>query len=47
VTAAAYSLAGGVLRVKGRNLDENEHVKLGAYHTLELEVQRAFTLTKV
>jgi hypothetical protein len=39
--------AGGVLRVKGRNLEESEHVKLGAYHTLELEVQRAFTLTKV
>lgn len=40
-------MPGGVLRVKGRNLEENEHVKLGAYHTLELEVQRAFTLTKV
>ena len=34
------------MRLKGRNLTENEHVKLGAYHTLELELQRAFTLTK-
>ena len=25
---------------------ENEHVKLGAYHTLELEPHRAFTLEK-
>ncbi len=28
-------------------MTENEHVKLGAYHTLELELQRAFTLHKV
>lgn len=27
-------------------MTENEHVKLGAYHTLELELQRAFTLHK-
>ena len=39
--------AGQQIRLKGRNLTENEHVKLGAYHTLELELQRAFTLYKV
>lgn len=27
-------------------MTENEHVKLGAYHTLELELQRAFTIHK-
>jgi protein pelota len=27
-------------------MTETEHVKLGAYHTLELEQQRAFTLFK-
>lgn len=27
-------------------MTETEHVKLGAYHTLELEPQRAFTLEK-
>ena len=27
-------------------MTENEHVKLGAYHTLELELRRAFTLHK-
>ena len=42
-----YAGAGQQIRIKGRNLTENEHVKLGAYHTLELELQRAFTLHKV
>ena len=40
-------LAGQQIRLKGKNLTENEYVKLGAYHTLELELQRAFTLQKV
>jgi len=34
------------LRVKGRNIEESEHVKLGQYHTLELALQRNFTLQK-
>jgi protein pelota len=34
------------LRVKGRNMIESEHVKLGQYHTLELALQRTFTLAK-
>ena len=38
--------AGASLRLRGRNLTETEHVKLGSYHTLELEPQRAFTLEK-
>jgi protein pelota len=37
---------GGVIRLKGKNLTENEHIKLGAYHTLELEEQRAFSVKK-
>ena len=41
------STAGQQIRLKGRNLTECEHVKLGAYHTLELELHRAFTLHKV
>lgn len=32
--------------MRGRNLTENEHVKLGAYHTIELEIQRTFQLHK-
>ena len=43
---AAPFTAGGTIRLRGKNLTENEHVKLGAYHTLELEQQRAFTLFK-
>jgi hypothetical protein len=38
--------AGSSIRLKGRNLTECEHIKLGAYHTLELEPQRAFSLAK-
>ena len=34
------------LRLKGRNVEENPHVKMGAYHTLDVETQRKFTLTK-
>ena len=43
---AAHLHAGQSIRLRGRNLTESEHVKLGAYHTLELEPQRAFTLEK-
>lgn len=38
--------AGQSIRLRGKNLTETEHVKLGAYHTLELEPQRAFKLEK-
>ena len=34
------------LRLKGRNIEENQYVKMGAYHTIDLETQRKFTLTK-
>jgi protein pelota len=43
-TAKIY--AGQSIRLRGQNLTETEHVKLGAYHTLELEPQRPFTLEK-
>lgn len=36
----------GQLHVAGRIAEENKHVKLGAYHTLDLELQRKFTLEK-
>lgn len=35
-----------VLRLKGRNIEENQFVKMGAYHTLDLELNRKFTITK-
>ncbi|KAL1225763.1 Protein PELOTA 1 [Cardamine amara subsp. amara] len=34
------------LRIRGKNILENEHVKIGAYHTLELELKRPFVLRK-
>lgn len=35
-----------VLQLKGRNIEENQHVKMGAYHTIDLELNRKFTLRK-
>lgn len=46
VEGVEYDAEGACIRLKGRNLSECEHVKLGAYHTLELEPQRAFELEK-
>lgn len=41
-----YDTQACMLRLKGRNVEENQYVKMGAYHTLDLELNRAFTLTK-
>lgn len=46
VETIEFDSLSSAIRLKGKNIAENEHVKLGAYHTLELELQRAFTLTK-
>ncbi|XP_018579916.1 protein pelota [Anoplophora glabripennis] len=35
-----------MLRLKGRNIEENQYVKMGAYHTLDLELNRKFSLRK-
>lgn len=35
-----------MLRLKGRNIEENQYVKMGAYHTLDLEMNRKFLLSK-
>jgi protein pelota len=29
-----------MLRLKGRNVEENPYVKMGAYHTIDLELNR-------
>ncbi|EDQ93058.1 uncharacterized protein MONBRDRAFT_13325 [Monosiga brevicollis MX1] len=34
------------LRVKGRNIEENKHVKRGQHHTIDMELNRKFTLIK-
>ena len=41
-----YDTQACVLRVKGRNVVENDYVKIGQYHTLDLELNKRFTLYK-
>uniref|UniRef100_A0A6N2NKJ6 Protein pelota homolog n=1 Tax=Salix viminalis TaxID=40686 RepID=A0A6N2NKJ6_SALVM len=44
--AIEYDKVGSVLRIRGKNVLENEHVKIGAFHTLEIELHRPFVLRK-
>lgn len=46
VESVEYDKVASVLRVRGKNLLESEHVRLGAYHTMELDQQRTFVLAK-
>lgn len=46
VEAIDFDTQACVLRLKGRNIEENQYVKMGAYHTLDLEVNRKFSLIK-
>ena len=41
-----FDPVGILMRVKGRNIEESEHVKMGAYHTIDLELNRSFTISK-
>lgn len=46
-TAAAHATSGSAtLHVSGQVSEENQHVKKGAFHTLDLEVDRDFTIIK-
>ncbi|KAF7862003.1 hypothetical protein EAF04_007883 [Stromatinia cepivora] len=46
VTSIDFDPQAGQLHVKGRICEENMWVKVGAFHTLDLELQRNFTLEK-
>jgi protein pelota len=46
VTGIDFDPQAGQLHVSGRVAEENKHVKVGAYHTLDLALQRNFTLEK-
>ncbi|KAK5722742.1 Translation factor pelota [Elasticomyces elasticus] len=46
VTKQDFDPQAGQLHVSGRVAEENPIVKLGGYHTLDLELQRNFTLEK-
>ena len=41
-----FDTEASTLRVNGKNVEENKYVKMGAFHTLDLELNRAFTITK-
>lgn len=41
-----YDGVAETLRVRGKNLTECEHMRLGSYHTLELDARREFQLCK-
>jgi protein pelota len=46
VTSTDFDIGSGQLHVAGKVASENEHVKLGQHHTLDLELNRKFTLEK-
>lgn len=46
VESTEFDTQACVLRVKGRNVQENQYVKMGQYHTIDLELNRKFVLTK-
>ncbi|KAL1602960.1 Translation factor pelota [Nothophoma quercina] len=46
VTSTEFDIGSGQLHVSGKVAAENEHVKLGQHHTLDLELNRKFTLEK-
>ncbi|KAI7906771.1 uncharacterized protein BX663DRAFT_466953 [Cokeromyces recurvatus] len=37
---------GGLLRINGKVASENQYVKMGSYHTIDLELNRNFTIYK-
>jgi protein pelota len=41
-----FDSEGCVLRLSGKNVEENSHVKIGAYHTLDLELNQTFSIEK-
>lgn len=46
VESVYFDVQGCSLQVKGRNAEENAFVKMGAYHTIDLELNRKFTIVK-
>lgn len=46
VQSFEYDPSVTVMRVTGRVAEENKHIRIGAFHTIELEPNRAFSITK-
>lgn len=41
-----FDVQAGKLRVAGRNVEENKYIRLGAFHTVDIELNRKFTIGK-
>jgi protein pelota len=46
VESIFFDVQAAALRVNGKNVEENKYVKMGQYHTLDLELHRPFTIVK-
>ena len=46
VESTEYDAQSSQIRVKGKNIVENDYVKMGQYHTIDIELQTKFTLWK-
>lgn len=47
VERVEYDSEQGSLRVAGKNVKENDHVKMGQYHTLTIEINQVFIVYKL
>lgn len=46
VESVVYDSEECALRISGKNIEENEHVKMGQYHTIDLEINQPLRLEK-
>eukprot|EP00759_Apiculatamorpha_spiralis_P025993 PhF_6_TR29200/c0_g1_i1/m.42721/K06965/PELO, DOM34, pelA; protein pelota len=46
ITKIEYDAVGGYMRLSGTNMTENDFVKLGAFHTSEIEMHQEITIGK-
>lgn len=46
ITEIEFDASTCALRINGKNITESKHIKLGAFHTIDLEVNQTFTLIK-
>lgn len=46
VEKVEYDSESNIVKVKGKSIVENKHVRRGQYHTLDLELNKKFNLTK-
>ncbi|KAI9298461.1 hypothetical protein K502DRAFT_339394 [Neoconidiobolus thromboides FSU 785] len=46
ITEIEFDTSTCLLRINGKNITENKYIKLGAFHTIDLELNQTFTLIK-